>query len=216
MGSRVFLSDTECVVKTEYGGARRAGDGRPRGAGRQHASVTAISADKCGNRLRKSRVLPWGADSGIVSETTFAEDLNDDIAKKADAILARESGIRQVLDDLPGEFGAALTRLMERTGTSVETLAEKALISAKLVQRMRNDPAYPKNIDCVVAVCVGMHLPPELSHTLLERGGFSLQYPRSEKQQLYKFFIDHYYTHSLYECNDLLAASGLPPMTGTE
>lgn len=58
---------------------------------------------------------------------------------------------------------------MERVEISEETLEEKALVSTKLVQRLRNNPAYPKNVDCVVAVCIGMNLLPELSNALISR-----------------------------------------------
>ena len=64
---------------------------------------------------------------------------------------------------------------MEWVEISEETLAEKALVSTKLVQRLRNNPAYPKNVDCVVAVCIGMNLPPELSNALISRSGFTLR-----------------------------------------
>ena len=108
-------------------------------------------------------------DSGIVFQTTFAKEVSADVMGKADAILAREMEIQRVLQELPAQFGAALVYLMERVEISEETLEEKALVSTKLVQRLRNNPAYPKNVDCVVAVCIGMNLPPELSNALISR-----------------------------------------------
>ena len=92
-------------------------------------------------------------DSGIVFQTTFDKEVSADVMGKADAILAREMEIQRVLQELPAQFGAALIYLMEWVEISEETLAEKALVSTKLVQRLRTNPSYPKNVDCVVAVC---------------------------------------------------------------
>ena len=105
---------------------------------------------------------------------------------------------------------------MDWSEISVESLAENALISAKMVQRMRNDLTYPKNIDSVVAICIGMHLPPELSNALIDKSGFTLRLAQNKAHILYYFFLNHYYTHSIRECNDMLVAKGLPVMTGTE
>lgn len=105
---------------------------------------------------------------------------------------------------------------MEWVEISEEALAEKALVSTKLVQRLRNNPAYPKNVDCVVAVCIGMNLPPELSNALISRSGFTLRLAQNEAHLMYNFFLNHLYMGSIHECNDMLVAKNLPVMTGTE
>jgi len=59
-------------------------------------------------------------------------------------------------------------------------------------------------------------LPPELSKALIERSGFTLRLAQSEAHLLYNFFLHHYYTHSIHDCNDMLVSKNLPVMTGTE
>lgn len=88
---------------------------------------------------------------------------------KTDAILAQETEIQRRLQALPVQFGAALIYLMEWIRISEETLVENDLVSPKLLQRLRNNPAYPKNVDCVVAICIGMNLPPESSNALINK-----------------------------------------------
>lgn len=127
------------------------------------------ATNKYGEEFYKECVLFRDVDSGIVFQTTFAKEVSADVMGKADAILAREMEIQRVLQELPAQFGAALVYLMEWVEISEETLEEKALVSTKLVQCLRNNPAYPKNVDCVVAVCIGMNLPPELSNALISR-----------------------------------------------
>lgn len=174
------------------------------------------ATNKYGEEFYKECVLFRDVDSGIVFQTTFAKEASADVMGKADAILAREMEIQRVLQELPAQFGAALIYLMEWVEISEETLAEKALVSTKLVQRLRNNPAYPKNVDCVVAICIGMNLPPELSNALISRSGFALRLAQSEAHLMYNFFLNHLYMSSIHECNDMLVAKNLPVMTGTE
>ena len=179
-------------------------------------SLKVKAVNKYGEEFYKECVLFRDVDSGIVFQTSFAKEVSTDVMGKADAILARETEIQKILQEIPAQFGAALMYLMEWADISEETLAEKALISTKLVQRLRNNPAYPKNIDCVVAICIGMNLPPELSSALISRSGFSLRLAQSEAHLMYNFFLNHLYMNSIHECNDMLMAKNLPVMTGTE
>ena len=90
------------------------------------------------------------------------------------------------------------------------------VVSTKLVQRMRNNPQYPKSIDSVVAICIGMNLPPELSNALISKSGFTLRLAQNEAHLMYNFFLNHLYMGSIHDCNDMLTAKKLPVMTGVE
>lgn len=129
-----------------------------------------------------------------------------------DSSVDNETAFRVWFTELEKDNGEHL----EWVEISEETLAEKALVSTKLVQRLRNNPAYPKNVDCVVAVCIGMNLPPELSNALISRSGFTLRLAQNEAHLMYNFFLNHLYMGSIHECNDMLVAKNLPVMTGTE
>ena len=85
-----------------------------------------------------------------------------------------------------------------------------------MIQRMRNDSNYPKNIDCVIAVCIGMHLLPEISYALIRKSGFNLKLAGNQSHLLYSFFLKHYYMHSVMECNEFLVEKGLSELTGKE
>ena len=97
-----------------------------------------------------------------------------------------------------------------------EQLAEDALTSVKKIQRMRTNPSYPKNLESVIAVCIGMGLPPELSYALIDRSGYTLRVADIEKHLYYKFFINHMYTSTVRECNEYLAARKIPPLAKDE
>jgi hypothetical protein len=122
---------------------------------------------------------------------------------------------QNIINAMPPKFGEALVYLMKLSNQSVESLAENARMDIKMLQRMRNDSDYPKNIESVVAVCIGMHLQPEVSGELMKRSGFSLRLAQSESHLFYKFFLDSFYTHTVDECNEILTAKGYDLMTGT-
>jgi hypothetical protein len=120
-----------------------------------------------------------------------------------------------VINAMPQRFGDALVYMMKECNQTVEALAESARMDVKMLQRMRNDVSYPKNIESVVALCIAMHLRPEYSAKLIEKAGFTLRIADSELHLLYKFFLENYYSHTVDECNAILTAKRLPILTGT-
>ena len=173
------------------------------------------SKNKYGEQYYKECVLYRDVNSGIEFQVAFSGEANKDIMAKADAILGREVHTQNIINAMPPKFGEALVYLMKLSNQSVESLAENARMDVKMLQRMRNDPDYPKNIESVVAVCIGMHLQPEVSGELMKRSGFSLRLAQSESHLFYKFFLDSFYTHTVDECNEILTAKGYDLMTGT-
>ena len=173
------------------------------------------SKNKYGEQYYKECVLYRDVNSGIEFQVAFSGEANKDIMAKADAILGLEVHTQNMINAMPPKFGDALIYLMKLSKQSVESLAENARMDVKMLQRMRNDPDYPKNIESVVAVCIGMHLQPEVSSELMKRSGFSLRLAQSESHLFYKFFLDSFYTHTVDECNEILLAKGYEIMTGT-
>jgi len=173
------------------------------------------SKNKYGEQYYKECVLYRDVNSGIEFQVTFSGDANKDIMAKADAILGREVHTQNIINTMPPKFGDALIYIMKQSNQSVEGLSENARMDVKMLQRMRNDATYPKNIESVVAVCIGMHLRPEFSGELIKRSGFSLRLAQSEAHLLYKFFLDNFYMHTVDECNEILTAKGFDILTGT-
>lgn len=222
-GSYIYVDSHMCLNEPTYVVRDENGVVQMTDYGRLHVDECCLvftlkvkATNKYGEEFYKECVLYRDVDSGIVFQTTFAKDVSSDVMRKADAILAREKEIQKVLQELPAQFGPAFIHLMDWVEISEESLAEKALISTRKVQRMRNDPTYPKDIDSVVAICIGMNLPPELSTALIDRSGFTLRLAQNESHLMYNFFLNHLYMHSIHDCNDMLAAKNLPVMTGTE
>ena len=58
---------------------------------------------------------------------------------------------------------------------TVEKLGETALLEPKTIQRMRNYPNQTWNIKNVVALCIGLRLPPSLSSVMIEKAGLKFR-----------------------------------------
>ncbi len=168
----------------------------------------------------KECVLYRDANSGIEFQVTFSGKANTDVMAKADDIINRGREIQKELYEMPPSFGRVLVYLMElgdKDGKkyTVESLAEAARLEAKTIQRMRNDPTYPKSIESVIAVCIAMHLPPEYSKKLIEKAGFALRMTDNDAHILYGFFLNHYYMYTVDECNEILKSKGFDILTRT-
>ena len=98
------------------------------------------------------------------------------------------------------DFGYTLKQLMKWSGVSVQALAEHSLISTKTIQRMRNHEDYQVSIETIIALCVGMQLPPPVSHKFLELAGYQIRYS-SELLATYDLILDKYYKHGIQSCN---------------
>ena len=70
--------------------------------------------------------------------------------------------IAGILRRLPSAFPEALTELMGWRGVSSEALAKKALYSKSTINRLRYEIDYVSSLDTIVAICIGLRLPPAL------------------------------------------------------
>ena len=67
------------------------------------------------------------------------------------------------------------------------------------------------NLKTVVAICIGMHLPPLVSRHLIESAGLSFKYANKE-HMLYDFSLPH----TIDERNEMLHAHGFKSLSGDE
>jgi hypothetical protein len=119
-----------------------------------------------------------------------------------------------ILGTLPGSFGKSLVLLMRWRKMTVEGLAEKSLLSPKTVQRMRNEPDHKWEMELVIAICVGLRLPPYISAPLLEKAGHRIK--ADEKNITYAHLLATHYESPIFEFNEYLEAVGYPPLSGKE
>jgi len=120
--------------------------------------------------------------------------------------------IAGILRRLPSAFPEALTELMGWRGVSSEALAKKALYSKSTINRLRYEIDYVSSLDTIVAICIGLRLPPALFMFLIQRAGYifngSTRHGIIQQLllQVYVFGMD------IYQFNDALTAYGVAPL----
>ena len=104
-----------------------------------------------------------------------------------------------------------LVKIMEWVEISEEELAEKAKLSDRKIRRIRTQDDNNVNLKTVVAICIGMQLPPLVSRHLIDSAGLSFKYANKE-HMLYDFSLPH----TIDECNEMLHAQGFKSLSGDE
>lgn len=106
--------------------------------------------------------------------------------------------INKELSELPNDFGAALKKLMENRGVTVETLAYDANLSEAQIKRLRNNEEQKTKPSTLVKICVGLQLPPMISRVLFRKKGLDLLH-NTEQNILFNFIIDTMYRDNIYD-----------------
>ena len=83
--------------------------------------------------------------------------------------------VAKVMESLPATFHQSLIELMKWRGITNEQLAEKSLLNPKTIQRMRTDPDQRSDLETIIAICIGLQLPPYISNSLIGKAGLKLR-----------------------------------------
>jgi DNA-binding Xre family transcriptional regulator len=142
--------------------------------------------------------------SNVIFEARFSDC---DTLNHAEKLADYHAEVLKVAQSLPMTFSGALDQLIEWSDMTIEALAEASEISEKTIQRLRYNEPDNVSIESVVQLCIGMQLEPMLSDYLLKASGKSLM--MTAQHTMYYFLLHSYYTHSIYECNDMLADQNL-------
>ncbi|EKF35835.1 ImmA/IrrE family metallo-endopeptidase [Bacillus xiamenensis] len=152
---------------------------------------------------------------GLSFRVAFDGDENISSQEKAALIIQYNKEVNDILKRLPNHFPEALKALMKWKDLKNEELAEKCLLSSKTIQRMRNEEGYEPKLRTVIALCVGMQLPPILSRKLIEISGYAIRFA-VEEHAMFEAIITGYYKTSIHECNELLESAGFKILTSDE
>lgn len=219
-GRYLFVDSHFCINNSKYITVDDRGSPCLTQYARHHADECCIlfelsiqkAANKYGQQFYTECVLYRDATSDIVFEARYSNSqINDDVDAQAQAIIAYNKDMAEILKNMPGSFSGALTYLMGWREKTVETLAEDCSLSTKTIQRLRTNEDHVPTVETVVAICIALQLPPPLSEALIGRSSCALGV--GEKHLLYKFLLHSCYTKSIYECNDMLQRQGHSPLT---
>ena len=114
--------------------------------------------------------------------------------------------LQELVMSLPGSFSGTVSKLIEWSELTLAKVEEQSLISERTLYRMRTDENYNVSLELIIQLCIGLHLPPEISSVLISRS--TKQLGNMELHFLYRFLLNCCYTSTIFECNDILAAQG--------
>ncbi len=118
--------------------------------------------------------------------------------------------MNELLNGMPPAFPEALAYLMERRSVTEEKMEEITGISVSTISRLRRKEKNTYAVDQVMAICVGLHLPPVISRELFHRAGIILRANRQHRA--YQMILDCLYMDSIQQVQDFLKRQGCEPL----
>ena len=93
---------------------------------------------------------------------------------------------------------------------TVDELVKRVPISRHTIIRLRTEERTSYDLDQVIALCIGLHLPPWLSEILLDRAGLSVK--RYGPKGYYGVMLDCFYMDTMKEIQTFLEENGYPQL----
>ncbi|MGJ4848962.1 helix-turn-helix domain-containing protein [Bacillota bacterium Meth-B3] len=115
-----------------------------------------------------------------------------------------------IVSSLPDTFHEALIALMKMKRMTIEQLAESASMSVDTIKRLRRAERKNYTMDQVVALCVGLHLPPWLSCELTARAGLTLR--DISEHRAYRYILDCLFMDRIEDVQRFLKENKLEPL----
>ena len=115
----------------------------------------------------------------------------------------------RLVDEMPSSFHGALAYIMKGRCT-VDELVRRIPISRSTLLRLRTEERKQYSLDQVIAICIGLHLPPWLSEILLDRARLSVQ--RFGPYAYYGMILDCFYLDTIYDVQQFIADNGYEPL----
>ena len=115
-----------------------------------------------------------------------------------------------IVGSLPHTFHGTLTTLMKIRRVTVEQLAEAAAMSEKTIKRLRSAERRDYTMDQIVALCIGLHLPPWLSCELTARAGLVLR--DIPEHRGYRYILDCLFMDRMEDVQRFLKENKLEPL----
>ena len=120
-----------------------------------------------------------------------------------------EQAKNQLMEDMPMSFHGALAYIMKGR-MSVDQLVMSIPISRRQLLNLRTEEKKTYNLDQIIAICIGLHLPPWLSEILLEKTRLSIK--RYGPYGYYGTILDCFYMDTFQEVQQFLSDNGFGPL----
>ena len=142
-----------------------------------------------------------------LDNVSFALNFSKGTVDEKQAITIQVTQMTQMMREIPNTFGEALRYVMKCLDVRNEELAEYSMLGVETISRMRNRSDYEPKLKSVVAICIGLKLPPMISNKLIELAGYSLR-NTTDEHMLYSVFLAGSSSFTVEQCNELLVEKG--------
>lgn len=116
-----------------------------------------------------------------------------------------------IIGSLPSTFHETLVALMKMKNVTMDQLAEKAAMSVETIKRLRRIERRDYTFDQVVALCIGLHLPPWLSCELIKRAGLLLR--DIAEHHAYRYILNCLFMDSIDDVQRFLKEHKFQPLS---
>ena len=114
-----------------------------------------------------------------------------------------------MVEEMPNSFHGALAYIMKGRCT-VDELVRRIPISRSTLLRLRTEERKQYNLDQIIAICIGLHLPPWMSEILLDRARLSVK--RTGPYAYYGIILDCFFMDSILEVQQFITENGFDPL----
>ena len=130
--------------------------------------------------------------------------------KKAKILADTLAEEMRVYNELPNSYTSSLKIVREWKNVTYKELAERILINERTIRRIVNGEE-PGSINSIILICLGLHLPPNISSHIIRNSPFSLNF-NNDSHIWYNFALTHLYPKSMDEIRAFLQEHGADPL----
>ena len=113
------------------------------------------------------------------------------------------------IEEMPASFHGTLAYIMKGRVT-VDELEKRIPLSRHTIIRLRTEERETYELDQVIALCIGLHLPPWLSEILLDKAHLAVK--RYGPKGYYGVILDCLYMDTMKELQKFLEENGFPQL----
>lgn len=121
--------------------------------------------------------------------------------------------VYQLLDSVPYHFRKVLRYYRECFGLTREQLEEKSYISAQTIKEIETNNKRGYSVETIIALCIGMKLPPEFSFELIKKSGYNIEDNLTKENCIYCFILRNLYHMSIDDINEFLKSNNVKELT---
>jgi len=116
----------------------------------------------------------------------------------------------RVYNELPNSFTKSLEIVIDWKNVTFVELEKRTMLSSKTISRIVNGENQG-SLNSILLICLGLHLPPEISNHIIKNSPFSLNY-NNNSHIWYRFALTHLYAKPMDEIRNFLQEHGADPL----